>query len=81
MPAFGYLLSPMSMLMDGNERAQGRGRAYTFPGGGITAGLHSSVFAMANHPLARPGTRQRSATAGPLHLPNTPYASLTGRRG
>lgn len=73
------LCSPISMHWAGNERDENRGLVHTFPNpdGGLTAGLHYSVFTMQSRPIAPKLEREkpRQVRTGP-----SPFQVLTRGR-
>lgn len=58
------LCSPLSMHWAGNPRSELRGPVHHFPDpqGGLTAGLHSSVFSMQSRPMGSEAERRQPRT-------------------
>jgi hypothetical protein len=58
------LCSPMSMHAAGNPRSTSWAPVHHFPDpqGGLTAGLHASVFSMQSRPMAPEPERRRPRT-------------------
>lgn len=76
----GQLLSPLSLHADGNERELRHGLPHTLPvGGGLTAGLHYSVFTMQGAPAPVRGSSPYTVSTGPT--PQDVLAAGKKKRG